>query len=238
MRKIVVGLSLIGSMVFLEGCLSEGEFTCSNENALVQYEFFLLSDNEGYYFSQTEEAEFDNFRLCEEILPDAALGVNNIYAINGKLVDQCDDGICIRVDEYVLPYCPVTYENNGGSFGVIGSWKLANFYAGNFNVHPSCNYSDISWTFEFVDDSPNDIVGGTNLGSNNLSTLLTPINDSLMVVNNLTVGTQTAVPYVAYFEQEVVDFLEAQDTIQYTINGSEMIFSSTVTDSGLRFFKP
>ena len=238
MKKLVGILGMIGLMIGLEGCLADGEVTCSNETALNQFEFFLLSDPNGYYFSQTEDSEFDNFSLCEEILPADSMGINNIYAINGKLVDKCDEGACIRVIEYVLPYCKVTYTNDGGNYGVVGGWQLAHYYAGNFKLYPSCNHNEIDWTFEYIDQNSQDIVGGAFFGVNNVSAIFKPVNDTLMTISNVSFGTQKAVPYVAYFEREIIDFLEAQDTVKYQIDGSVMTLKSTRTDIGVRFFKP
>ena len=91
---------------------------------LQQFEFFLLQDGGQYHLTQLPDSPFDNFFLCEEVLPADSLEVAGIYAVNGKLIDNCDDGVCIRVSDYVLPYCMTTYENNGGKFGVAGNWPI------------------------------------------------------------------------------------------------------------------
>ena len=237
--KSYAGFVLMGALLSaLSGCLGEGEFTCSNEELLQQYEFFLKSDDQGYYFTQDLESEYVNFRLCEELLPPENMGVNDIYAINGKLIDRCDEGVCIRVSEYVLPYCPLIYENNGGDYGIVGAWRLANVFAGAGTIHPSCNTNEIDWTFEFIAGLPDDIRGTANFGVNNISALFKPLNDSLITVRNLSVGSSPSVPYVAYFEFVVAEFLESSDTLMYVIDGSEMRFSSIDESIGLTFFKP
>ncbi|MFT4736216.1 MAG: hypothetical protein ACI8QD_000094 [Cyclobacteriaceae bacterium] len=234
----VLFLVSVSSLCLFVSCLNTVDEACSSRIELDRQEFYIFEDENGQFLSQSDE-EVAEFLLCEVLtIPDTVQGFNNIYAINGTLIDECEEGAdCVRVNEVLNPFCEPSYTKEVGNFSFFGQWILAYQFNQSIKYYPSCSFPSITLLFSDVEET-GDIALSGSLGINDLNVTMGAVSQRELTIKEVRYGTVETVPYAFFFETQLKDFFDNQESIGYVVDGNELTINSLNSDRGLVFYKP
>jgi len=232
MNRLFLLVSLI-SIGILSGCLKDNDPNCNSQQP-IDIDELLLIEVEGQHYLSLDGTLNTAIVLCEESVPPDSIGFQNIYNISGSLIENCETGGCIKVNEYSNPFCEVAVTISDGNFTLFGGWRIAYLIIDNQKMHPSCLVESENILFSINEDST--IIQALSLFTRN--SMLVDFRSkqaNTLIITEIDRETSEAPAYIHLFENTVIDLFERTDTVFYTIDKNTMTFEMDQNDQVFLF---
>lgn len=223
MRSVISAVILFSILTF-SSCLSRKNdvFPCSGSERVDSVEMYYIDfGTEAYVSINLDTLNFLPF--CDPFTPNPDSAFNDIYLVTGIITISCETGTCFIADEFQRPYCEVDYIGTATRYDLFQRWRLAYFETESQRYHPSCNENELSMSFNEREDGS--VFGTYFFGLNDANEILT-VTDNFLIREEFgrTFGEPQA--YTKFYEDAMIQFMGANDTLAYEIIGNQLTISS------------
>ena len=217
LKNILLLPPLVITML-LSSCLATDDPTCGSEQSFGNQELVLAEENGIQYVSSSTSLE-SRIDLCRPTTAPDSVGFDDIYVIQGIVVDNCSDGGCIDITDFNNPFCVISIPQVEADFTLFESWKLGYLVVDERQIHPSCLFPENDvFIATNADSTVNQILG--EFGLNGVLVEFDARGDDSFEILSVTVESSLGPPYIQFFETTIIELLEDTEIVEFAIENN------------------